>query len=212
METKGKVIPKWLSGHVDRVENIFFLGRLDRLWNRLLVAAAVQPHEKVLDVGCGSGRLTIMIAKGLTNGGKAIGVDASSHMVEECQKIDLSGLNSLSFQLGTMEKLNFPDGFFDLVVSSLAIHHVPKETKRKAFGEFHRVLKPKGRLVILDHGRPYKWWLCLLMLPMRWNIAEFQAENFRGKIPGMISSVFGNVEEKDRLMGWVRIWEAVRTD
>ena len=211
MQTKGKVIPKWLSSHVDWVENMFFLGQLDSLWERLLSVVALQPHEKVLDIGCGSGRLTLLMAKKLTAGGEVIGIDASEHMVKECQNIDTSRVHSLSFQVGKMEQLDFPDRSFDVVISSLAIHHVPKETKMEAFREIRRVLKPSGRLVILDHGKPYLWWLRLLMFPMRWNIVEFQAENFRGKIPCMIQSVFGNVVERDRLLGWIRIWQAMRT-
>ena len=51
----------------------------------------------------------------------------------------------------------------------------------------------------------------ILFYPFRWNISEFQAENFRGQVPGMIASVFGNVEEVDRFFGWMRTWKAVKS-
>ena len=42
----------------------------------------------------------------------------------------------------------------------------------------------------------------------RWNVAEYQAENFRGEVPGMIAEVFGKVDEVARLFGWMRIWQS----
>jgi len=63
---------------------------------------------------------------------------------------------------------------------------------------------------LLDHGKPYRWYLKILFYPFRWNFIEFQRENFRGQLPGIISSVFGVVEEVDRFYGWMRTWRAVK--
>ena len=49
-----------------------------------------------------------------------------------------------------MEKLPFPDGHFDLVLSSLMLHHLPADVKRAGFAELHRVLKPRGRFLAVD--------------------------------------------------------------
>ena len=187
------------------------MGRLEEFWDRLIIAAELKPSEKVIDVGCGSGKLTLMIAKKLKDGGEVIGVDASENMINKCNRDYLHKGYPVSFQLGLMEKLSFTDNYFDVVISSLAIHHVPRDVKAAALKEFARVLKSGGRLLILDHGRPYKRGLKFLLFPMRWNILEFQAENFRGEIPNLIKSVFHNVEEKDRFYGWLRIWKAIKT-
>lgn len=211
MKTKGKVIPKWLSKYVDDVENIIFFGRLEEFWKRLIIAVDAKPSEKIIDVGCGSGKLTLMIAKTLKEDGEIIGVDASENMIKECNRNNLYKDSPVRFQIGIMEKLPFNDNYFDAVISSLAIHHVPRDTKIIAFREFERVLKSGGRLLILDHGKPYYLWLRLLLFPMRWNILEFQAENFRGEIPNLIQSVFNNVEEKDKFHGWLKIWKAIKT-
>ena len=210
MKTKGKVIPKWLSKYLDTIENIIFLGRLEEFWHRLIIASELKPSEKVIDVGCGSGKLTLMIANKLNDGGEVIGVDASGNMINECNRNDLHKGYPVSFQLGLMEKLSFSDNYFDVVISSLAIHHVPRDVKVAAFKEFARVLKSGGRLLLLDHGKPYNLGLKFLLFPMRWNILEFQAENFRGEIPNLIKSVFHNVEEKDRFYGWLKIWKAIK--
>ena len=50
----------------------------------------------------------------------------------------------------------------------------------------------------------------VILFPMRWNLLEYQSDNFRGKIPDMIRSTFGNVEEKARFFGWIRIWQAIK--
>jgi len=210
MKTKGKIIPKWSSKYVDTIENIIFLGRLEKIWNRLITASELKPSEKVIDVGCGSGKLTLMIAKKLKDGGEVIGIDASENMINECTRSGLHKEYPVKFQVGLMEKLSFADNYFDVVITSLAIHHVPKDVKFAAFKEFSRVLKTGGRLLILDHGKPYRLGLKFLFFPMRWNILEFQAENFRGEIPNMIKSVFHNVEEKDKFYGWLRIWRAIK--
>lgn len=212
MKTQGKIIPRWLAKYVDLVENAIFLGRLEAFWRRLIKAAEIKSYQKIIDVGCGSGNLTLMIAKRLKEGGEIIGIDASENMIKECNKKNLSKNYPIKFQLGIMESLPFKDNYFDVVISSLAIHHVPKDAKILAFREFARVLKSGGRLLILDHGKPFRLWSTILLYPMRWNILEFQAENFRGEIPNLIKSVFNNVEEKDRFHGWLKIWKSVKTD
>lgn len=88
-----------------------------------------------------------------------------------------------------MENLPFPDDRFDVALSSQALHHV------------RRVLRPGGRLILLDHGRPYRWHTKLLLFPFGWSIGEQQAENLRGRIRGMVTRVFGNCEEVDRFFG-----------
>ncbi len=60
----------------------------------------------------------------------------------------------VDFRVGLAQALPFPDKTFDLVVSQLAIHHLPGDLKVRAFGEMYRVLKPKGRCVIVDFEPP----------------------------------------------------------
>ena len=60
----------------------------------------------------------------------------------------------IDFQVGTIEQLAFPDQTFDVVVSTIMMHHVPERLKREGLREVARVLKPAGRLVIADFTRP----------------------------------------------------------
>ena len=58
------------------------------------------------------------------------------------------------FDVGLAEKLAFPDATFDVVISRLAIHHLPEDLKHQAFSEILRVLKPGGNLLIADFNPP----------------------------------------------------------
>lgn len=207
--TKGKVITR-LAPATDFIENLIFLGRLQQIWQRLIDRAALARGERVIDVGCGTGRATMLAASRVSPGGAVVGIDASAEMIEAARKKAEQARQDVEFRQAVMEALPFPDSSFDVVLSCQALHHVPRDAKHQALSEMRRVLKPGGRLLLLDHGEPYRWYLKILFYPFRWNILEFQAENFRGQVPGIIAGVFGEVEEADRFFGWMRTWRAVK--
>ena len=208
LETQGKVISRWTARYVDTIENLIFLGRVERLWQALIRQADLRPGEKVLDVGCGTGRVVSLAATLVGDEGRVVGIDASPKMIELARERVRKEGTKAEFRTAVMEELSFAESSFDVVLSSQALHHVPRDAKVRAVREMLRVLRPGGRLLILDHGKPYAWYLKILFFPFRWNVAEYQAENFRGKVPGMIAEVFGNVEEVARLFGWMRIWQS----
>lgn len=107
---------------------------------------------KALDVGCGPGNLVIEMARqapGLT----VTGIDPSREMVAIATgNAPRSGLASrVSFTEGASEAIPFPDASFDLVVSTLSLHHWPAPVE--GLREMVRVLKPGGRLLIMDFRR-----------------------------------------------------------
>ena len=210
IRTKGKVITR-LAGFVDLLENLIFLGRLEEVWQRLLEAAALRPGERVVDIGCGTGKVPVAAAEIVAPGGAVSGIDASAEMIAQAEERARQAGADVTFSQAAMEDLPFPDDSFDVILSCQALHHVPRDAKFAALAEMHRVLKPGGRLLLLDHGAPYRWYLKILFYPFRWNILEYQAENFRGEVPGLIARAFGEVEETDRFFGWMRVWRAVKT-
>ena len=209
IETKGKVLSR-SAPVVDFIENLIFLGRLEQVWQRLISKAELTRGERVVDVGCGTGKVPIAAAGMVLPGGKIVGIDASAEMIAISRKNAKAAKVEVEFHQAVMEDLPFPDNCFDVVLSCQALHHVPRGAKFQALSEMRRVLSPGGRLLLLDHGKPYRWYLKVLFYPFRWNIFEFQAENFRGQVPGLIEHVFGNVEEVDRFFGWMRTWRAVK--
>jgi len=194
---------------VDVLENAIYLGRLERLWRRLIDGAELSDGERVIDVGCGSGLVAVWAADAVGERGEVIGIDASEKMIELSSERAKRAGSHARFRLAAMGKLPFDNDYFDVVLSCQALHHVPTDAKYRALSEMKRVLRPAGRLVLCDHGKPYLWYTKVVLFPFRWNTIEYHAENIRGRIPGMIEEVFGNVEEIDRLFGWMKVWRAI---
>jgi len=129
-----------------------------RLRDQLLDSLALRGDERILDVGCGRGLLAIGAAKRLKTG-KVIGIDVWSPLDISGNSADAAKANAnlegvaekVRIETGDAQKLVYPDGHYDVVVSSLALHNIPDESGRaQAIREMVRVLKPGGRLAIFD--------------------------------------------------------------
>lgn len=120
------------------------------LHRRLLERAAIAPGERVLDVGCGPGRLTLAAAEAAGPNGEALGIDLSSEMIALATQKATRSKHPARFQIAGIEALPAPADHFDVVLASLMLHHLPPELQQRAFAEVRRVLKPGGRFVALD--------------------------------------------------------------
>ena len=118
----------------------------------LLRLAAPADNEAVLDVGCGTGTLALAIAESAP-AATVTGIDPSPEMVERAQGKAAKERRHLTFQVAVVEDLPFGNESFDLVTSSLMWHHLTPELKQKAVAEVRRVLKPGGRLLLMDFAR-----------------------------------------------------------
>lgn len=108
---------------------------------------------KVLDLGCGTGTLTIMI-KQMHPEAEVIGLDGDSSILEIAQiKAVKSGVD-ISLDHGMAYQLPYPDETFDRVLSSLVLHHLTRDDKQRAFVEVYRTLRTEGELHIVDFGKP----------------------------------------------------------
>lgn len=118
----------------------------------LLELAAPTAGEAVLDVGCGTGTVALAIAA-RPGAIRVSGIDPAPEMIELARRKAAKAGSDVDFQLGLIEDIPFPDGTFDLVTSSLMLHHLPNDLQEAGLGEVRRVLAPGGRFVIMDFAR-----------------------------------------------------------
>ena len=151
-QTSGRTI-HWASQY-DVFTRLFGLG-VNRPNSRMVIELAkVKPGDKVLDVGCGTGNLTLTAKAYVGPAGAVYGIDAAPEMIAVArQKAERTGIET-TFEVGAIEKIPFPDATFDVVISRLVIHHLPLELKRQGFAEILRVLKPGGLFLAADFDPP----------------------------------------------------------
>jgi ubiquinone/menaquinone biosynthesis C-methylase UbiE len=133
---------------------ILFGWFLRRTHGTVVELAASNPGDRVLDVGCGTGSLAVALKASVGPSGSVHGVDASPEMIAVAKRKALNVGVDVDFQVGLAEAIPFPEETFDLVVSQLAIHHLPGDLKQRAFEEMYRVSKPDGRCLIVDFEPP----------------------------------------------------------
>ncbi len=129
-----------------------------RVWAELLDGANLAGDESVLDIGCGRGAVTIAVADRLPRG-TAVGIDLWRSKDQSGNSADVAVRNAraagvgdrVRFDTGDMTALPYEDGAFDVVTSALAVHNIKKpEGRRAAVEEALRVLRPGGRLLLVD--------------------------------------------------------------
>ena len=147
-QTEGRLI-RWASSY-DFLVNVLTFGQARRLRNLTIDHALLKPGESVLDVGCGTGGVTIPAKQRVGANGRAAGIDPSPEMIAVSQKKAQHKGLEIDFRIGVIEALPYPDASFDVVTSSLMMHHLPEHLQVKGLAEIYRVLKPDGRLLIAD--------------------------------------------------------------
>ena len=151
-QTSGKTIDPGI--HYDIFSGLLGLGSKGPNSRMVIELANVKPGDKVLDVGCGTGNLTLAAQTYAGPSGRVYGIDAAPEMIEVSKKkASRLGLEVV-FEVGLIEELAFPDETFDVVISRLAVHHLPDDLKRRGFSEILRVLKPGGHVLIADFKPP----------------------------------------------------------
>jgi ubiquinone/menaquinone biosynthesis C-methylase UbiE len=128
------------------------LGRERVFRDRVLRLARLEPGEVVLDVGCGTGTLAIAAKSQVGTDGTVHGVDASPEMITRARKKAKKAGVEINFKNGLAEKLPFPDAQFDIVLTTVMLHHLPGKARQQCVREIRRVLKPGGRVFAVEFG------------------------------------------------------------
>jgi demethylmenaquinone methyltransferase/2-methoxy-6-polyprenyl-1,4-benzoquinol methylase len=140
-----------IAPRYDLVTTLMSYGQ-DKRWKRKLVAMAeVRPHHHVLDLACGTGDITFLLARQLGSHGKAIGVDITPEMVERARGKALHEPR-VHFETGDICQLSHAHASFDRITVGYGVRNVPDIPR--LLDEVFRLLKPGGRFLSLDFGKP----------------------------------------------------------
>jgi ubiquinone/menaquinone biosynthesis C-methylase UbiE len=123
----------------------------DRLKRPLIEAVDIRPGGRVLDLGCGTGTLALMIRERCPEA-KVVGLDPDTKALAIAQRKAERAGAAVEWRQGFADDLPFEDGSFDRVVSSLVFHHLPPDVVRATVPELRRVLEPGGSVWVLDFG------------------------------------------------------------
>ncbi len=177
---------------------LLWLMRERRFKTDLVEQAQLTRGSRVLDVGCGTGTLAIMV-KQLHPEAEVVGIDADSKILAIARaKAAKAGIN-LTLDQGMADQLPYEDNSFDRVLSSLFLHHLTTENKRPTLREVFRVLRSGGRFDVVDFGLPRTFYSRLLGR-FTANSEEVSA-NVQGLLPEMFREVgFENVAETKQFM------------
>ena len=181
---------KWLETSpkdYDRGIQLLTLGRIRRIKEKI-ANNYVRTGTRVLEIGCGTGTLTLMMAK---SGAIVTGIDASPRMLAEAEKkVKDAGLEehvSLKYMDAALIGDRFPTASFDLIVSTLVFSELPPDDQRFVLEACQKLLTPDGRLVIADEVIPAKFitraLFYLVRMPLvllTWLITRTTTNSLRG--------------------------------
>ncbi|MEP7284645.1 MAG: class I SAM-dependent methyltransferase [Chloroflexota bacterium] len=146
--TQGQVIA-W-----PRIYDLILLGitrgRESAFRQKVADLARLQHGETVLDVGCGTGTQAIVAKQRVGDSGSVAGIEPSPRMIAYARRKATRRKLSIDFQPGVIEHLTFPDQSFDVVLCIIVLHHMSDDLKHQGVKEIIRVLKPGGRLLVID--------------------------------------------------------------
>ena len=160
----------------------------------LIEQANIQPGQRVLDLGCGTGTLAIMVKQRQSNA-EVVGLDADPDMLKVARHKSATLHAPVQFDTGYTNSLPYPDASFDRVMSSIMIHHLKTPDKETTAREVFRVLKPGGQLHIIDFGKPYTWYGKIIG-PFLHGFEEAN-DNIDGRLP----EIFGAPGLKTEIVG-----------
>lgn len=135
------------------IDTFLLRGQVRDLRRRVLDLAELGAGQAILDVGCGTGTLAIEAAARVGAVGRVAGIDPAPRQIARARSKARRADLAIDFGIAAIEALPFPAGSFDVVTSTLMMHHLPEDLKRQGLAEILRVLQPGGRLVVCDFAR-----------------------------------------------------------
>lgn len=179
---------------------------------QLVDQACIAPGMTVVDLGCGTGTLVLMIKKTQPTA-RVIGVDVDAKILEIARgKIAKAGVE-VELRQGLVQDVGLEPGSIDRVLTSLVLHHLTSEEKVAALRALHTALRPDGELHVADFGPPHNFLMSLVSGPFRFFDGHARTnDNFAGRMPAIIAQAgFRDVAERGHRMtpfGSLVYWSA----
>src|SRR5215216_1659599 len=168
-----------------------------RFKSRLIEQARIQAGHRVLDMGCGTGTLALMVKRSQPDA-EVVGLDADPQMLKVAFTKAAREAIPVTFDQGMAFSLPYQAASFDRVLSSLMIHHLKTPDKEKMAREIYRILKPGGQLHVIDFGKPQTPYGKLLV-PFLQKFEEAH-DNVDGRLPGIFEHAGLSVREAGDFM------------
>ncbi len=184
------------------------------LKGRLIDQAEIAAGHNVLDVGCGTGTLAILV-KTRQPRARVVGLDGDPRVLEIARaKIASAGVDVEVREGLANSGPTFQPASFDRILTSLVLHHLTTEQKREALAAMYRWLRPDGELHVLDFGPPDNALTALLSRGVSWlDGATRLRDNLQGRLPDLMrESGFARADEVSRAFtpfGSVSFYKAV---
>lgn len=169
------------------IMNDLMSGGVHRLWKRFTIElSGVRKGHRVLDIAGGTGDLTAMFSKLVGSEGSVVLADINASMLQvgRDRLIDRGSADNIEFVQANAETLPFPDNHFDCITIAFGLRNVTD--KDKALRSMLRVLKPGGRLLVLEFSKPQVQWLSTVydqysfkVLPFMGKLVTNDAESYQ---------------------------------
>ena len=182
---------------------------------QLVRQAGIEKGNRVLDLGCGTATLTLLIKKTHPEA-EVVGLDGDLKVLEIAKaKAVKTGLK-IALERGMAFELPYPDRSFDRVLSSLVFHHLTRDNKVRTLKEVFRVLKPGGELHVADWGKPQNTLMRVAFLLVQMlDGFNTTADSVNGLLPELFSQAgFEDTQQTDRhitLFGTLALYRARKT-
>ena len=183
--------------------------------NALIAQTGLQKGQRVLDLACGTGTLSIWIDQSLPEL-EVHGIDGDEDILSIARRKAAKAGTRIRYAAAMSYDLPYPDAYFDRVVSSLFFHHLNPRDKVRTTAEIYRVLKPGGELHVADWGKPAN----LAMRTLFFLVQVLDGfENTRENVEGRLVEVFhdaglSNADESRSfytMLGTLALYSAART-
>lgn len=183
---------------------------MKRVYDTLIAQAELADGHRVLEIGCGTGNLTVR-TKRIHPGVEVVGSDPDPLALARAERKG-RGLTGIRFDRGYAQQLPYGDAEFDRVLSSMMLHHLPDDVRADAAAEVFRVLRPGGRLHLVDIGgamTPHDGLVARLMMHNR-HVAGNTGDSIPRLLRGAGFECTEVASHRQRIIGRLTYYHATR--